>query len=369
MDPDRSTLEQPRPSMALRNSMLFVAVATGIAALKYFQVILTPLVIAVFLLFLIDGFSRTLEGRFPRWPGWLRSAMGVAVTVGVFAAIVYICVRYGRDFASELTGIQHSVDDFLARMSDRFGVEPISTKQYFIDHGSSALGAAFQAARGLLSGAVLVIIYLGFLLASRPAFGRKSQRIFGTDARRAHAVRVFSRVRVASEQYVGLQTFKAVLVSAAGFVLMSLLGVKGASFLAFLFFLASYVPILGGILGTIVPSLVAFAQFGEPQTPLLLLALLSASTFGIENVLMPKLQSDRLNLDPVAVLISLGFWGIIFGLPGALLSTPLTVVVMAVAAEFPGTRWLALLLSKDGELGGEQRPVTETSSTAASTRP
>jgi len=38
------------------------------------------------------------------------------------------------------------------------------------------------------------------------------------------------------------------------------------------------------------------------------------------------------------------------GLPGALLSTPLTVMVMAIAAEFEGTRWLALLLSKKGEL-------------------
>ena len=73
--------------------------------------------------------------------------------------------------------------------------------------------------------------------------------------------------------------------------------------------------------------------------------------FLIENVLLPKLQSDRLNIDPVFILLSLGFWGLMLGLPGALLSTPLTVVVMAIAAEFKGTRWLAILLSKDGELG------------------
>ena len=58
----------------------------------------------------------------------------------------------------------------------------------------------------------------------------------------------------------------------------------------------------------------------------------------------------RLNLDPVFILLSLGFWGALLGIAGALLSTPLTVVVMAVAAEFEGARWLAVLLSKDGDV-------------------
>ena len=346
----------PRPpaiSVGLRNAAVFMAVITGIFALKYFEVILTPLVIAVFLLMLIDGFSRKLESWFPRWPGWLRSALGAVLTVGGFALMVFICVRYGRDFAEQLALIQHTIDLWLVRIGNQLGVEPVNTRQFFINHGATAISIVFGAVRGALSGAVLVIIYLGFLLASRPAFGRKAQKMFGAQAHRDHAGRVFSRVRIASEQYVGLQTFKALMVAIAALVIMTLLGVKGASFLAFLIFLASYVPILGGILGTIVPTLVALAQYDTPQRPLILLALLSAAIFGIENVLMPKLASDRLNLDPVAVLVSLGFWGIIFGLPGALLSTPLTVVVMAVAAEFEGTRWLAMLLSKDGDLGGE----------------
>jgi predicted PurR-regulated permease PerM len=82
----------------------------------------------------------------------------------------------------------------------------------------------------------------------------------------------------------------------------------------------------------------------------ILLILLGSAIFLIDNIIMPKLQSDRLNLDPVVILLSLGFWGILLGAPGALLSTPLTVVVMAVSSEFDGARWFALLLSKEGEL-------------------
>jgi hypothetical protein len=37
-----------------------------------------------------------------------------------------------------------------------------------------------------------------------------------------------------------------------------------------------------------------------------------------------------------------------------LLSTPLTVTVMALAAEFETTHWVAVLLSRDGRPGGGQ---------------
>jgi len=76
---------------------------------------------------------------------------------------------------------------------------------------------------------------------------------------------------------------------------------------------------------------------------------LGGAVFLIDNVLMPKLQGDELNIDPLLVLISIGFWGVMLGPPGALLSTPLSFMVMAVAAEFDGARWLAILISKDGQ--------------------
>ena len=205
----------------------------------------------------------------------------------------------------------------------------------------------FGVARGILYEAVLVVIYLGFLLASRQAFGRKAGRIFASKGG-AQARRVFTRVRSASEQYIGLQTFKAALVAGAGWGIMSAVGLDNALFFAFLLFLASFVPIVGGIAAAAVPALVALAQFDTPVRPIVLLLALGGTLFIIENIILPKLQSDRLNLDPVFILVSLAFWGSMLGIPGALMSTPLTVMVMAIASEFEGARWLAMLLSKDG---------------------
>ena len=49
------------------------------------------------------------------------------------------------------------------------------------------------------------------------------------------------------------------------------------------------------------------------------------------------------------LLLSLAFWGAIWGVTGAFLSTPLTVMAMAIMAEFRGSRWIAVLLSADGD--------------------
>ena len=56
----------------------------------------------------------------------------------------------------------------------------------------------------------------------------------------------------------------------------------------------------------------------------------------------PRMQGRSLNLDPVMILLSLAFWSAIWGLTGAFLSTPLTVMAMVVLAQFDGSRLVGL---------------------------
>jgi predicted PurR-regulated permease PerM len=69
----------------------------------------------------------------------------------------------------------------------------------------------------------------------------------------------------------------------------------------------------------------------------------------IGNVVYPRMQGRSLNLDPVMILLSLAFWSGIWGLTGAFLSTPLTVMAMVILAQFDGSRWIAVILSADGD--------------------
>jgi predicted PurR-regulated permease PerM len=229
------------------------------------------------------------------------------------------------------------------------GAQPITIEQMFsgIDPGE-LVGTVFATARHLTSYAALVMIYFGFLAASRATSSRKFDRLYATPHQRASALRVMESVSHAVERYAWLQTLKALLIAFMAWLLMTAFGVHDAMFAAFLVFLSAYVPIVGAVIGSVFPGLLALAQFDDLPRPLLIVAILASAVFVIDNVVMPKLQGDELNLDPLFILISLGFWAALLGAPGVLLATPLTVTVMAIADEFDATRWVAVLLSRDG---------------------
>jgi predicted PurR-regulated permease PerM len=130
---------------------------------------------------------------------------------------------------------------------------------------------------------------------------------------------------------------------------MRVTGLDNALFLAFLVFLFSFVPIIGPAVAVALPVLLGLAQFDLSWRPVVMGVTLEASVIAIDSVLLPRLQGERLDVDPVVVLVSLGFWNAIFGITGAIFSTLLTVVVIAIVAEVPRLRWLAVVLSKRGD--------------------
>ena len=78
---------------------------------------------------------------------------------------------------------------------------------------------------------------------------------------------------------------------------------------------------------------------------------ISVWQFIIGNFVGPRMTSNSLNLSALVVLLSLAVWGALWGLPGMFLSAPLTVLIMIVLAQIPGARWIAVLMSADGNPG------------------
>ncbi len=335
---------------AVRAAVIFLAVVAAGALIWRFQEILSPLMVATFLLLLIDSLAQDLDNRFPKVPALLRGVSAGALIIAGFAAVILLLVFQGPPFAFQLVAIEPSVNTLLSEATAMVGQRAITVRDIFRGADPAAVfGEAFKTARGAITYAVLVMIYLGFLFASRSAFSAKLDQLYDTEHHREQARRVFNSIRNAVEDYVRLVTFKAALIAVVAFAVMMVLGVHAALFVAFLVFLAAFIPIVGAFAGALVPALVALAQFGDPTKPAIILGGLGVAVFLIDNILMPKLQGDELNIDPLLVLVSIGFWGVMLGAPGALLSTPLTVTVMAIAAEFDGARWLAILISKDGK--------------------
>jgi predicted PurR-regulated permease PerM len=185
-------------------------------------------------------------------------------------------------------------------------------------------------------------------MASRRSFERKLVSLFRNREERQEAVSAFLRIRDSIEQYLWVQTVTGLMIAFGSFIAMLSVGLNDAAFWAFVIFVASFIPIIGGVIAVAAPPLFALLQFDSLWQAIVLFAVLNAISLVVGNVTYPRMQGRSLNMDPVVVLLALAFWGAIWGMAGAFLSTPLTVMAMVILAQFEGTRWIAVLLSADG---------------------
>ncbi|HEV2082320.1 MAG TPA: AI-2E family transporter [Brevundimonas sp.] len=343
----------PSPTVS-RNALVVIATVAAGAAVYWLRDILTPLAMAIFLLIMIGGLQRWLERRTPLTGRWAGVAALVLVVLAFFVSIAII-LDGALGFFGEASGVSTRIgprlDQILTDVWAMFSAAPPPTVTDLLAQINlrSYIGQAAMQLQNVLSGAAFVLIYLAFLLASQWGFRRKVVNMFPDRKGRAEAAEVYERVRGGVEGYLWVQTVTGVIICAAAWILMRAVGLQNAEFWTFVIFIVGFIPVLGGAIAGLAPPLFALVQFDTYWQPLALLGGLQLILFVVGNMIQPRMQGDNQNIDPVVVLLSLAFWGKIWGVVGMFLSTPLAVMAMAILAEFRGSRWMAILLSGDGE--------------------
>ena len=328
-----------------------VAVITVILAafaLWALRHILTPFILAVFLLLMIGGLETALMRR-ARLPVWAALPAAIVVVVAFFGVSIWLIVVNTGHMVGDFGLYGAKLDQVLKMGSARLGIGAAPTIDELFRHlnPTQYLRPLAEGAGHLVEGAVLVLIYLAFMLAARTSFSRKLTELF-TDGGESEAAVVFDRIQHGVAGYIFIQTLVGLMIAALSAGLMLVAGLSHVLFFAFVIFVANYIPAIGVAIGVLLPPLFGLLELGSVWPMLLLFVALEVVHFVISHGVQPRLQGQSLNIDPIVVLLSLAFWGVLFGLTGAFLSTPLTVIVMAVCAEFPATRGIAILLSADG---------------------
>jgi AI-2 transport protein TqsA len=337
-------------SAVSRNALVIIAVILSGAAIRWLGPIVTPLLLAVFLAVLVDGLAALTRRWIPRLGIVASTALALAITLSLFVAGVAIVAANAKGFVASLAGAAPKITtllDAVSRAAPFLGPDAVKHLTSEIPISRIVSGAA-DLVRGVGETSLLVLIYLGFLIASRRALVRKGARVFRTDDGRRQAVAIINRVRSGVEQYLWVQAIVGLIIAGISWALMSALGLANAGFWAFIIFVSSFAPYVGALVGIGLPVIFALLQFAEPWRAGALLVGFWLTHTIVGSVVLPRMQGDRLNLDPLIILLSLAFWGSIWGVEGVFLSTPLTVTIMAILAQFPGSRRIAIMMSSDG---------------------
>ena len=179
----------------------------------------------------------------------------------------------------------------------------------------------------------MTIFFLMFLLIEAPYAERKIQKAFRGKTGKS-VKEVFSKI---SDQ-----------------IILELLGVELAGGWAVLAFFLNFIPNVGSIIATILPFLMAVIQFSTFFEPLIVLVLLTVVQMVIGNIIGPKILSDSLGLSSVVILLSLLFWSMIWGIPGAFLSVPIASIIKIVCENITPLNPIAVLMSNGSSITSDE---------------
>lgn len=218
------------------------------------------------------------------------------------------------------------------------GLKPLSSMvQYLSGSFFSTMGNAFW-----------VVLFVIFILSERGGVARKIVKGFGPE-QAIDILDIMHRINKSVQQYLGLKTLISLLTGVLVAASLALLQAPFPFLWGLLAFLLNFIPNIGSIVAGIPPILITLFDSGSiTKTVSVAVAFVVIQTV-VGNFVEPKVLGKGLDLSPLVVLLSLLFWGWLWGIPGMLLSVPLTAALKISLEQFERTKPLAILLGENPE--------------------
>ena len=321
--------------------------------------VLVPVAYSALLVYVVLGMTRQMA-RIPRLGPRLPAALRYVVSAAVILAAVWGLTLLVLASIAEITDHAARYDratlGAIQRAAAWLGIETEPTwpqlRQLLFERVgvTRLLGSTAGVMLGLVGILAVVVLYAIFMLIEKRAFGRKIDRLYADPSRAKRLRTVIQAINDRVGNYLALKTLLSVGLGVVTWAAMAWMGLGFAGLSGLLAGLLNYIPYVGSVLGVAVPALLALLS-GADNVSLFWLCLgLSVVQLLNGNLLDPYLMGNSLNLSPLIILFSLAVWSKLWGIPGALLAVPFAAVMLIVLQEFEGTRPLAVLLSRDGQL-------------------
>jgi AI-2 transport protein TqsA len=337
-----------RLQLATLGLLLFVLV---VFLLEKFRSIFEPLLIGLFIAYLIMPIHTWLVRR--GMPSVVAYAAILLLLLLMLVGVGTLAYVNGREFATRLPDYEVRLETMLREAIARLPVEIphegrvlrelplseyISTQQLL-----AAVGAAAGTFFDFFTWLAVTFVYLVFLIVEKETFPQRIRRAFG-ERDGQYVLSVVESINQAIAHYISVKTFVSLLAALASLVVLLAFEVDFAITWALLIFLFNFIPYIGSLVATALPILLSLVQL-ELWQFIVVTVLLVAVQQIVGTFIEPRLTGQRLNVSPLLILLSLAFWGVLWGIVGMILAVPMVVVLKIVLDNIKETRPIATLIS------------------------
>ncbi|MBN1598799.1 MAG: AI-2E family transporter [Bacteroidales bacterium] len=332
--------------------MLLITIAIVIILIVGKDLII-PLIVALIVWFLIKEIRSGLKKI--KWvrktiPSWLLSTIAFIIIFLVISLITKLLIFNIQELSKSLTAYQANVSTITSGINKLLKIDILNEIKDFIGDFdfTGLLTSVFTSITEIISDAFLILIYTLFLLLEETFFSVKIKALYPNIDKFREMNLLLKKIDNSISRYLVLKTIVSVVTGILSYIVLISIGVDAPLFWAFIIFILNYIPTIGSLIATLFPTVFAFLQFGEILPGVLVLTLVGAVQLVMGNLVEPRLMGDSLNISPLVVILSLTFWGAIWGILGMVLSVPMVVMIIIITSEIPATRFIAVMLSKKG---------------------
>lgn len=336
----------PLPLRGLRTLVAAACLALLIQAIAAAHSYVLILLTAVFIALVVAAPIFLLQHKGLPFGVALLLVLGAAVSVlaGIGTIVGTSINQFTRALPSYQARIEATTEQATETLA-KWGIEipyELAFSQFINPARAMDLVAGlFSGLGSVVANSSVILLLVIFILLEASTFPAKLSAAFGDQA---DARNKFGQLTASVNRYLVIKTTVSLGTGVLAAGLCAVLGVDFAVLWGLLAFLLNYVPTFGSILASVPPVLLAIVQFGFGRAAVVLIGYLVINSV-IGNIVEPRFMGHGLGLSPLAVFLSLLFWGWLLGPVGMLLSIPLTVAVKIVMESTPETRWVGILLS------------------------
>jgi predicted PurR-regulated permease PerM len=307
---------------------ILVLVAVGMV-LKFARPVVLPLIIAWLLSYLIAPAVNFMTQR--KIPTTLAAFVILILLLGIFyLSFTFLYARISA-FAIAYPKYHSRFNELITALTNQWNLDfdPLAGFNWGQSIGGFLVKFS-QSIFGFVSKLVLVIIFLFFILLGKPYFKYKILKSFSAEDADQISRITFS-ITGQIRRYLSLQFLISFVTGVLVWFALVLIGVDFAITWGALAFFLNFIPTVGSIVASIPPIILALIQFYPSIWPgIITLIAVVFIQLSMGNGIAPKVMGDQLNLSPVVILLSLLFFGWLWGIVGALMSVPIAAALKIV---------------------------------------
>ncbi|BDU16729.1 AI-2E family transporter [Lysobacter auxotrophicus] len=335
------TARAPTPIATLLG---IAAVFVILLALYLGRSLFAPVFFSVFIIALVWPLQSAMEKKLPRVLAMFLAVVVTGAVMVVMASLVLWSLNRAVQWAfANASAFQAQY----LRMDAWLQAHGLYLASEFVHNFDPRwLFAALQRlGAGLQYVASFVVIALVFVILGLLEVDSTRRKLV-----RAGKVELVSACRAVAGKFQRYMAIRAVMSLATGLGVWALtyaLGVDLALEWGVTAFALNFIPFLGPLFATMLPTLFAIVQFDSLLVPLSIFVGLNVVQFLIGSYLEPRVAGDQLSISPFLVLFAVFMWSMLWGIAGAFIGVPILIAAMTLAEYHPTARRWALLLAGD----------------------